>query len=688
MPTSSQIFCRESSLLAFNRRVLAQAEDVNVPLLERLRFVCIVSSNLDEFFEVRMAYLKREGRNNPSTVFDSGRTPAETITQVAAEARDLIQQQYEILNQKVLPELADTGIHFYRRHNWTPQQHEWIENYFNRELLPLLTPIGLDASHPFPRLLNKSLNFVVELDGKDAFGRESSMAIVQAPRILPRVVKLPEELCGGADGFVFLSSILHEYVYKLFRGMKVKSCHQFRLTRDSDLTVEDDEFNNLTNLRTVIQSELHDRDFGAAVRLEVADNCPNEITQFLLARFDLTENELYRVNGPVNLVRLMAVPDMVERPELKFPSVKQNYPTEFRKVDSLLNVIRQKDVLLHHPYQSFEPVVRFIQEAAHDPNVVAIKMTIYRTGTHSELAQALLIAAQAGKLVTVVVELMARFDEANNVKWARRLEEAGAHVVYGVFGYKIHAKMALVIRREEGSLKMYAHLGTGNYHQGTSRIYTDFGLLTAQRDITRDVNNLFMEITGLGQANKLKKLHQSPFTLHKMLLNKIDREIAHAQAGKPAKIIAKMNSLVEPSLIDALYRASAAGVQIDLIVRGMCALRPQVAGLSENIRVRSIIGRLLEHSRVYYFYHDGAEEAYISSADWMGRNCFRRIEVATPIEDMALKQRVIEESLQLALADNVKAWEMRGDGSYTRIHAADGETVVSLQDSLLQKYDC
>lgn len=688
MPTSSQIFCRESSLLAFNRRVLAQAEDLSVPLLERLRFVCIVSSNLDEFFEVRMAYLKRELRNHPNLVFDSGRTPAETIANVTAQARELIEQQYDIFNHKLLPELAAAGIHFYPRHSWTSEQHKWIEDYFNRELLPLLTPIGLDASHPFPRLLNKSLNFVVELDGKDAFGRESSMAIVQAPRILPRIVKLPETLCNGEDGFVFLSSILHEYVYKLFRGMQVKSCHQFRLTRDSDLTVEEDEFDSVTNLRTAIQSELHDRDFGAAVRLEVANHCPLDITQFLLEQFDLTENELYRVNGPVNLVRLMSVPDMVERPELKFASLQPNFPKVFRQADSVLDAVSKSDILLHHPYQSFEPVVRFIQEAAHDPDVVAIKMTIYRTGSHSALAQALLAAAQAGKLVTVVVELMARFDEANNVKWARRLEEAGAHVVYGVFGYKVHAKMALVIRREQGSLKMYAHLGTGNYHQGTSRIYTDFGFLTTQCEITRDVNNLFMEITGLGQANKLKKLYQSPFTLHKMLLANINREIEHAQAGKPAKIIAKMNSLIEPSIIDALYQASAAGVQIDLIVRGMCTLRPQVAGLSDNIRVRSIIGRLLEHSRVYYFYNNGAENVYISSADWMGRNCFNRIEVATPIEDKLLKQRVIQESLLLALADNTKAWEMSGDGSYTRVSANKGEPAISLQESLLKQYQC
>lgn len=685
MPNAPEIICRERSLLAFNRRVLAQAEDVTVPLLERLRFLCIVSSNLDEFFEVRMAYLKREMLARPNLKFDSGNTPAETIDITREEARQIINEQYQLFNTTLLPELERANIHFYRRRNWTDAQKAWIENYFNRELLPILTPIGLDASHPFPRLLNKSLNFIVELDGKDAFGRDSGLAIVQAPRILPRVVQLPDELCDGQTGFVFLSSIVHEYVYKLFRGMTVKACHQFRITRDSALTVDEED---LTNLRAAIQSELHDREYGRAVRLEVVDNCPDHLCDFLLTQFELTRADLYQVNGPVNLVRLMSVPDMLDRPELKFPPYQPQLPATLRKTSSILDVIAKEDVLLHHPYQSFDPIVRFISDAAHDPDVVAIKMTIYRTGSNSALANALLVAAQAGKQVTVVVELMARFDEANNVKWARRLEEAGAHVVYGVFGYKVHAKMALVIRREEGGLKAYAHLGTGNYHQGTSRIYTDFGLLTCNHDITRDMNNVFMEITGLGQANKLKKLYQSPFTLHPMIIRNIEREIAHAQAGKPARIIAKMNALIEPQVIDALYRASAAGVQIDLIVRGMCALRPQVVGLSDNIRVRSIIGRLLEHSRVYYFYNDGAENVYISSADWMGRNFFSRLEIATPIEHPKLKQRVIEEGLHLALSDNVKAWQMHADGSYTRITPQPEQEAIGLQETLLAKYNC
>ena len=549
--------------------------------------------------------------------------------------------------------------------------------------MPILTPIGLDPSHPFPRPLNKSLNFAVELEGTDAFGRPSGMAIVQAPRILPRVVPMPSEICGGDAGFVFLSSILHAHVGKLFPGMKVKDCHQFRLTRDSDLTVDEED---LKNLRAAIQNELHDREYGDGVRLEVADTCPAHIHDFLLAQFKLTSAELYQVKGPVNLVRLNAVPDLVDRPDLKFPPRNAGRLKALRKNGSVFKLVKQSPILLHHPYQSFDPVVQMIREAAADPDVLAVKMTIYRTGSNSELVRALMKAALAGKQVTVVVELMARFDEANNVNWAKQLEEAGAHVVYGVFGYKVHAKMALVIRREDGVLKHYAHLGTGNYHQGTSRIYTDFGIITADEQITADVNTLFMEITGLGKPGRLNKLYQSPFTLHKMVIDRIKQETEHAKAGKPARITAKMNSLIEPSVIDALYQASAAGVQIDLIVRGMCTLRPGVKGLSENIRVRSIIGRQLEHSRVYCFHNNGADDTFISSADWMGRNFFRRIEVATPITTPELKERVIREGLEMALEDNTQAWLMQPDGSYVRTQPQDGEPVFGLQEGLWKIY--
>ena len=682
MPNQPTILCRELSLLAFNRRVLAQARDEGVPLLERLRFLCIVSSNLDEFFEVRMAWLKKESQLNPHALLDNGTTPAETMAAAAAETKKLIQEQYELFNKELIPALRQEGIFFYPRRQWTEQQRAWIESYFDRELLPILTPLGLDPAHPFPRLLNKSLNFVVSLSGKDAFGRASGMAVVQAPRILPRVVKLPEELSEG-HGFVLLSSILHAYVHKLFPGMDVEGCYQFRLTRNSELTVDEED---LTNLRAAVQTELRERQYGDEVRLEVADNCPPHVAEFLLAQCNLSPNELYQVVGPVNLVRLMAVPDMVDRPDLKFAPFSPGLPKDVRKDQPMPEVLKQHDVLLHHPYQSIAPTVRFIQEAAADPDVVAIKMTIYRTGTHSDLARALIAAANAGKQVTVVVELMARFDEENNVNWARRLESAGAHVVYGVFGYKVHAKMALVIRREGGYLKRYAHLGTGNYHQGTSRIYTDFGLLTADEAITADVNAIFMEITGLGQPTRLNKLYQSPFTLSPMLLERIAAETAEARAGRPARIIAKMNSLIEPGIIRALYEASRAGVQIDLIVRGMCTLRPGVPGLSENIRVRSIIGRLLEHSRVFYFHSGGREELFIASADWMGRNFFRRIEICTPVENPTIKQRIMREALTLALADNRKAWLMQPDGSYVRAAAQEGEEGLDMQETLLNEY--
>ena len=676
MPEQNRILCRELSLLAFNRRVLAQAQDPSVPLLERLHFLCIVSSNLDEFFEVRMAWLKREQKLRPHERLDNGTTPSETIAAVAAEAHALIREQYQLFNEVLQPELGKQGIHFYRRRNWTPGQQKWIEQYFDAELLPILTPIGLDPSHPFPRPLNKSLNFAVELEGTDAFGRPSGMAIVQAPRILPRVVPLPAELCEGGSGFVFLSSILHAHVGKLFPGMAVKGCHQFRLTRDSDLTVDEED---LKNLRAAIQNELHDREYGDGVRLEVADTCPAHIHDFLLAQFKLNESELYQVKGPVNLVRLHSVPDLVDRPDLKYPPRSAGRLKALRKNGSIFKLAKQSPILLHHPYQSFDPVVQMIREAAADPDVLAVKMTIYRTGSNSELVRALMKAALAGKQVTVVVEL-------NNVNWAQQLEDAGAHVVYGVFGYKVHAKMALVIRREDGALKRYAHLGTGNYHQGTSRIYTDFGIITADNQITADVNTIFMEITGLGKPGRLNKLYQSPFTLHQMVIERISRETEHAKAGKPARIIAKMNSLIEPSVIEALYQASAAGVQIDLIVRGMCTLRPGVKGLSENIRVRSIIGRQLEHSRVYCFHNNGADDTFISSADWMGRNFFRRIEVATPIETQALKERVISEGLDMALQDNTHAWLMQPDGTYERCRPSENEKPVGLQDGLWKMY--
>lgn len=680
---NAQFLCREQALIEFNRRVLAQAEDPNVPLLERLRFICIVSSNLDEFFEVRVAAVKRLLHHRPNIPTLNGLLPVQVLAQMRSSTRELIAEQYRLLSEVVLPELREEGIVFYKRHEWTSEQSAWIEAYFHREIKPVITPIGLDPAHPFPKTLNKSLNFAIELSGKDAFGRASGMAIVQAPRILPRIVCLPDEICNGNKGLVFLSSIIHEHIQTLFLGMQILGFHQFRLTRDSELVVNEED---LKNLRTAIQGELHERQYGSGVRLEVSDKCPQHVSQFLLSQFQLEEEALYSVDGPVNLVRMMSVPELVNRPELTFPVRTPCVPKKLKKPEELLHIIRQGDVLLHHPYQSFQPVVDLIQRASLDDDVVAVKMTIYRTGSKSDLIRALIAAALAGKEVTVVVELMARFDEAANVNWASQLEEAGAHVVYGVFGYKVHAKMALILRRETGELKRYAHLGTGNYHQGTSRLYTDFGIMTADETITSDVNDLFMQITGLGQAGRLKKLYQSPFTLHPMIIEAIERETENARAGKPAKIMAKMNSLLEENIIEALYSASQAGVEIDLIVRGMCALRPGVIGLSENIRVRSIIGRLLEHSRVYYFHNNGSAKLYIASADWMARNFFERVETCVPINDAAISQRIIRESFTLALADNMRAWNMNADGSYTRAEPQEGEEAINMQEILLQEY--
>jgi len=662
---SENFLNRELGILAFNRRVLSQAKNPLTPLLERLRFLCIVSSNLDEFFEIRVAGLKEQLKLNSVAVTTDGLTARAAYRLVSDEAHSLVEEQYALLNDEILPRLAEQSIHFLRRSAWTTGQREWIKDYFFREVMPVLTPIGLDPSHPFPRVLNKSLNFAVELDGKDAFGRSSGAAIVQAPRVLPRVIRLPQELCECEYGFVFFSSVLHAFVGELFSGMNVLGCYQFRVTRNSDLFVDEEE---VKNLRTKIQGELPQRHFGDGVRLEVADNCSEVMAEFLLSQFNLGETDLYRVAGPVNLVRLMQVPDWVARDDLKFAPFRPGFPKSLHKGQIIFDDIRANDVLLHHPYQSFAPVISLIDKATSDPQVVAIKMTVYRTGTDSVLMQSLLHAAQNGKEVTVVVELMARFDEEANIGWATKLEEVGAHVVYGVVGYKTHAKMLMIVRREEGKtgslLRRFVHLGTGNYHPKTARLYSDFGLLTSNEEICADVNEVFKQLTGLGRAQTLKHLWQAPFSLQQNILAAIKEEAAAAVAGQRSRIIAKLNSLLEPETISALYEASQAGVKIDLIVRGVCALRPGIKGLSENIRVRSIIGRLLEHHRVFYFYAGGEEKVYLSSADWMERNFFRRIELAFPILDRKLKRRVIAEGLQIYLTDNQQAWEMDANGSY------------------------
>ncbi|MDD2699689.1 MAG: polyphosphate kinase 1 [Sideroxydans sp.] len=662
--TAQNFLNRELGLLEFNRRVLAQAEDPGVQLLERLKYLCIVSSNLDEFFEIRVAGLKEQVRLGGIASGADGLEAPQILKRLFGPTHQLIARQYQLFNEELVPALAEQGIKFLRRTHWNAAQQAWVKDFFLREVMPVLTPIGLDPAHPFPRVLNKSLNFAVELQGKDAFGRNSAKAIVQAPRVLPRAILMPPEIAGCPHGFVFLSSILHAHVGELFAGMEVKGCYQFRVTRNSDLFVDEEE---VKNLRISLQGELPQRHFGDAVRLEVADNCPPELADFLLQQFELKADDLYRVHGPVNLVRLMGIPDQVNRPDLKFPPFVPGLPPLLKKKGAdMFKVIRKGDVLLHHPYQSFRPVIDFIRQASTDPDVVAIKQTVYRTGTDSELMEALISAAKRGKEVTVVVELLARFDEEANINWASRLEQVGAHVVYGVVGHKTHAKMLMVVRREEGGLRRYVHLGTGNYHPRTARLYTDFGLFTCDADVCSDVNEIFVQLTGLGKASKLKHLWQSPFTLHSKVLESIRNEIEQAKAGKPAHVIAKMNALLEPETINALYEASQAGVKVDLIVRGVCALRPGVKGLSENIRVRSIIGRFLEHTRIFYFRNGGKEDIYLASADWMDRNFFRRIEACFPIIDKKLKKRVLDEGLNIYLKDNRQAWEMDCNGFWHR----------------------
>ena len=671
---------REISQIAFNWRVLAQAEDKQVPLLERLKYLCIVGSNLDEFFEVRIASLLAQNTVDGELSQD----PAfrQQLRKISESCHQLAQRQYELLNTEILPLLAKKGVRILRHNDRNEAQRAWVKAYFEREVKPLLTPIGLDPAHPFPQVVNKSLNFIVSLAGKDAFGRGTAIAIVKAPRVLPRIIKLPEEISGNCMAFCLLSSVIHSHIEDLFNGREVINYSQFRVTRDSDLWVDEEE---VKNLRQALQGELQTRQFGEAVRLEVAKNCPKELSDFLLAQFNLPQDRLYAVDGPVNMVRLGELLDYVRQPSLRFPPFAARFVTKANGLDMFSN-LRKHDILLHHPFQAFQTVIDFIRSASLDPNVVAIKQTVYRTGMNSDLMESLITAARLGKEVTVVVELKARFDEEANINWADRLQQAGAQVVYGVVGLKTHAKMALVIRREEGGvLRHYAHLGTGNYHPSTTRFYTDFGLLTAHHGIATEVNEVFIHLTGLNKPKKLEHLWLAPFGLQPQIIKAIRNEARIAREGRPARIIAKMNALLDESVIRALYAASADGVKIDLIVRGACALRPGVPGLSENIRVRSIIGRFLEHSRIYYFRNDLAHDVYLGSADWMNRNLFRRIEVAFPVLDKALKKRVISEGLDPYLKDNTNAWVLDSEGNYERRKPRGKQAAFCAQNYLMQQ---
>ena len=673
---------RELSLLEFNRRVLEQALDETTPLLERLRFLCISSTNLDEFFEVRVSGVKEQVMYNAASCEADNIAPSDVLKQISEKAHHLVNEQYRVLNAVLLPELAKKKIRIIRRTHWNEKQAAWIKRYFNKELLPVLTPMGLDPAHPFPRILNKSLNFIVSLAGKDAFGRDSGLAVVQAPRSLPRIIPLPNEISRGTNSFALLSSIIHAHVDDLFPGMKSTGCYQFRVTRNSDLFVDHEE---VDDLKRAVQGELSSRRYGNAVRLEVADNCPLDIAKFLLDQFKLGEDDLYQVNGLVNLNRLTAIYDLVDDPSLKYHPFTPSVPRSFEANRNLFDVVYNNDILLMHPFESFQPVIEFLRRAAHDDKVLAIKQTLYRTGPNSAIANALVDAAKAGKEVTVIIELQARFDEEANIELANKLQSVGAHVVYGVVGHKTHAKMMLIIRREGRTIRRYVHMGTGNYHASTARIYTDYGFLTCDKVIGDDVHKVFQQLTGLGRATKLKKLLTSPFTLHKTMLELISNEIHNASEGKPARIIAKMNSLTEPKIIQALYAASQAGVKVDLIIRGICCLRPGIPGVSQNITVKSIVGRFLEHTRIYYFFNDGDEKIYCSSADWMDRNFFKRVETCFPIEEQRHKNRVLKEGLLPYLSDNVQAWILQSNGHYTRAkHSAQSKAKIA-QLMLLDK---
>ena len=675
---------RDLSLLQFHLRVLAQAADPRHPLLERLFFLMIFSSNIDEFFEIRVAGIMQKLNLGDVSTSVHGMRPSEILNEISVVTHDAIAEQYRILNEDILPALALEDIRYLKRDELNAEQSAWMKRYFIEQVSPVLTPISIDPAHPFPRLVNKSLNFIATLEGKDAFGRDINLAIVPAPRSLPRVIRLPDELTGGKEHHVMLSAIIHEHIGELFPGVNVTGCHQFRLTRNADLDLADD----VEDIAKALEGELENRRFGDKVRLEVTTECPTPISDYLLNEFELHDNQLYRVNGPVNLTRLLFDFNI---PELRYKPFTHIVPKSFRrdfdkfdKTTSMFAAMRKGDVLVHHPFHAFSPVVNLLWQAANDPKVLAIKQTLYRSGTNSEIVQALAAAALNGKEVTAVIELRARFDEASNIAVANYLQEAGAVVVYGIVGYKTHAKLMLIVRREDDKIRRYVHLGTGNYHAANAKVYTDYGLFSADPDISEDVHKIFNELTGMGKPANLKKLLHAPFTLHDKLMDFIDAEIAHVKAGKRGHIIIKVNALTERRLIDKLYDASQAGVKIELILRSICCLRPQVKGLSENITVRSVIGRFLEHTRIYYFHNDGNERLYCGSADWMDRNLFHRVEVAFPIEDKRLSKQIYQDGMLNYLQDNTQSWTLSGDGSWQQNQPAAGEAPHIAQEYLLK----
>jgi polyphosphate kinase len=675
---------RELSFLAFDERVLELASDPQVPLLERMRFLCISSSNLDEFFEVRVAGIKQKILGGVEGGGIDGLSPMQELSMITTSVQALVKRQYEVLNDILLPELADEGLYFLPRTKWNEATRAWVRNYFQNEIAPVLSPLGLDPAHPFPRLTNKSLTFMIDLRGVDAFGRDSGYALVRAPRSLPRVIALPPSISGKPHAFVFLSSIVHAEIAQLFSGMEPLGVYQFKVTRNSELYVQDEE---VANIRRALESELMQRNFGDVVRLEVASNCPNRVIKFLQKQFRLDDGDVYRVNGPVNLNRLISIPDSIDRPDLKFEPFSPAVPTTVQQGTDLFAVIKQRgDIVLHHPYESYEPVIELVRQAASDPDVLAIKQTLYRTGHRSAFVKSLMDASLAGKDVTVVIELRARFDEEANIALATRLQEAGIQVVYGVVGYKTHAKMLLVVRREKKRLQKYVHVGTGNYHATTARLYTDISLLSSSKALTDDVQKVFTQLTGLGQTQNFKRIVQAPFTMHSFVLDRIKKETSIAEQGGQGHIMARMNSLVDARVIEALYLASRAGVKVDLVVRGICVLRAGVPGFSDNIRVVSVLGRFLEHSRVWWFGADGDERIYLSSADWMPRNFFNRVEIAVPVTGECV-QRIREECLEFYLRDDSFAWNLDSDGSYRRVqNRTEEQESFSAQQALIERF--
>ncbi len=679
---SSEYFInRHIGLMQFNLRVLEQALNEDYPLLERFQFLMIFNSNMDEFFEIRLAGLRRQVSFARETVSTDGMRPQDVLHILSEQIKLAMEKQYHILNDVLLPTLNRNRVRILNQQDWNKSVAKWAEEYFRNQVMPIISPIGLDPAHPFPRLVNKSLNFIVSLEGKDAFGRDSGMAIVPAPRSLPRLIRIPDELCSDGDNFVLLSSLIETHIDDLFNGMITTGCFQFRITRDADLDLNAAEVEDIAR---ALRGELHSRRFGSAVRLEVDEQCPEDLVSFLLDQYNLTEDELYRVDGPVNLGRMMQLTSMLDRPDLNFPPFTPSIPKQLRDKDvSMFDVMRKEDILLKYPFESFTPIIDLLRQAAKDPDVLSIKMTLYRTGASSEIVDALLESARAGKEVTVVIELRARFDEEENLQLATQLQEAGAVVTYGVVGFKTHAKALLIVRREGTQLRRYVHLGTGNYHSGNARIYTDYSLLTSDPDLSSDVHKIFQQLTGMGKAERIKKLFSAPFTLKKKLLRLIEAEAEAAREGKEAHIIIKVNALTEPKIILALYEASNAGVTIDLIIRGMCCLRPGVPGVSENIKVRSIVGRFLEHSRVYYFLN-AAPHIYCASADAMERNLMHRVEICFPILSARLQAR-IRNDLQIYLTDNYQSWELQPDGNYILNTPGKDEYQRAAQAILLEK---